>query len=219
MNPSWICVAVVCMVTVGMSVGVCGCYHDYQPVCGVDGKTYGNQCAISFTNVEKAYDGECRNPPCLCSSTIPSPVCGNDGLTYKNVCLMTCNGATEAHPGSCYTWFEILQYKSTETEFLLQKRHVNFDDGGCPASSVIGTRASRLGDQGSSPVPDSMYVTSQANENGTSSGEKVRYSKEQYSGAFWVITLTSNHAAWAVEFLLQVQRVGVYGSRTRWRKL
>ena len=39
----------------------CICPLVYSPVCGVDGKTYGNKCFASCENVEVAYVGECRS--------------------------------------------------------------------------------------------------------------------------------------------------------------
>ncbi|KAH3750053.1 hypothetical protein DPMN_184569 [Dreissena polymorpha] len=48
---------------------------------------------------------------------------------------------------------------------------------------------------------------------GTTTEEKVRLFKEQYSGAFWLFRLTSNGAAQAAVFLMLVERpqnVGVY---------
>ncbi|XP_052809526.1 serine protease inhibitor dipetalogastin-like [Mya arenaria] len=75
----------------------CVCNYNWDPVCGADGKTYGNKCALDCAKVALLSTGEC---PCKCPKNL-APVCGNDGVTYDNACLMKCKGASFASTGPC----------------------------------------------------------------------------------------------------------------------
>ena len=79
------------------------CQMDWTPVCGEDGRTYGNSCgAREVAGVEVACDGEC---PCPAAGSdcyeIYAPVCGGDGETYSNDCMALAEGVEVECDGEC----------------------------------------------------------------------------------------------------------------------
>lgn len=87
---------------------ICVCPMVIDPVCGIDGETYGNSCFARCECMPIAYKGECDDY-CTkkCDGTKYEPVCGDDGQTYGNECYALCNDVVDYEDGACKPFAEL----------------------------------------------------------------------------------------------------------------
>ena len=90
----------------------CICTAIYKPVCGVDGKTYSNDCVARCANVEVAYAGECGAQKCTDSD-------GGKNIYQKG----SAASGTASAADSCVSATDISEA---------------FCDGAAPNSEVLG---------------------------------------------------------------------------------
>ena len=112
-------------------INECVCTFQYDPVCGINGVTYGNSCVANCAQVKINYSGECRSTDsnvgdsnvddlnsCICTKEYapvcalikdPNCVCPDGAMckcasvkkTFSNKCMAKCAGVSILREGAC----------------------------------------------------------------------------------------------------------------------
>jgi hypothetical protein len=96
------------------ATGVCepkldACDGNYDPVCGCDGETYGNECEANSEGVSVASEGECGEPSNVCGGLIGSACEGGEFCNYPISAMCGAADATgvcEPIPKACEDVYE-----------------------------------------------------------------------------------------------------------------
>merc|ERR1711934_842855 len=111
----------------------CICHKMYQPVCGADGKTYGNSCQAKCKNV-KYTNGACGSKGCTCAE-IFKPVCGSDGKTYGNSCKAKCK-QVKYKDGACSSKGNCEKLGYQDCEKTNKGQTCSWDGGECKTKAT-----------------------------------------------------------------------------------
>ena len=125
---------IVTTMTVNPELGPTACTMQWDPMCGVDGETYGNLCMLDATHVKLDYEGECEiTQPEPVTSAVPVPTENYTVSIPKGVGVPGCETTLE-----CYLPYEVTVAIGTTVTWVNDDTTVHTVTSGTPSGGTDG---------------------------------------------------------------------------------